>query len=287
MKKLILVAALLLAGTGAFQPAFASAYNFGDFRSETLTIKAWGALAEEDIEAVLAYTNKCIELYAEQAAGMQKSLTKYAEGSNDEIFSYWALNDVATSLFVQGEAYRKVKMKDEALEAYQRIVNEFNYGQTWDPNGWFWKPAEAAKEKIAMIKSGSNLDFGDYTSSFMTTQAWKALDVEDYASAMAYTDKVIEMYSDQAKKMQSSLTEYPWESKDKIFSYWALNDVGTSLFIKAEALKRQGKEDEAQQLYSTLVNDYYFAQCWDPKGWFWKPAEAAQQELDDLVGESS
>jgi tetratricopeptide (TPR) repeat protein len=173
-------------------------------------------------------------------------------------------------------------MKDEALEAYQRIINEFSYAQTWDPKGWFWKPAEAAKEKVAMIKSGSNLDFGDYTSSFMTTQAWKALDAKDYNSAIAYTNKVIEMYSDQAKKMQASLTEYPWESKDKIFSYWALNDVGTSLFIKGEALRRQEKKTEAKDAYTELVNEYFFSQCWDPKGWFWKPAEAAQQELDDL-----
>ena len=37
----------------------AQAYNYGDYRSVTLVSKAWAALAEEDIEAVLAYTNKC------------------------------------------------------------------------------------------------------------------------------------------------------------------------------------------------------------------------------------
>ena len=173
-------------------------------------------------------------------------------------------------------------MKDEALVAFKRIINEYSYGQTWDPKGWFWKPAEASKEKIAMIESGSSLDFGDYTSSFMTTQAWKSLEASDYESVKVYTNKVIEMYSDQAVEMQSSLTEYVWESKEKIFSLWALNDVGTSLFIQGEALKRGGKDREAKIAYNKLVNDYYFAQCWDPKGWFWKPAEAAQQALDEL-----
>ena len=38
--------------------------NFGDFRSSTLATKAWAALAQNDIESVLAYTNKCISLYA-------------------------------------------------------------------------------------------------------------------------------------------------------------------------------------------------------------------------------
>src|SRR6185295_141206 len=122
----------------------------------------------------------------------------------------------------------------------------------------------------------------DYTSSFITTQAWKALEGEDYKSVVAYTDKVVEMYSKQAQEMQAGLKEYPWESKDKIFSYWALNDVGTSLFIKGEALRREGKNDEAKQAYKSLVDSYFYAQCWDPKGWFWKPAEAAQSALDDL-----
>ncbi len=130
------------------------AYDFGDYRSVTLTSRAWEALDKGDVEAVLAYTNKCIELYGEQAKKMQTSLTDYAKGSNQEIFNNWALNDVATSLFIQGEAYRKAKMKDEAKEVYQKLINEYTYGQCWDPKGWFWKPAEAAKEKITMMDSG-------------------------------------------------------------------------------------------------------------------------------------
>ena len=62
--------------------------NFGDYRSSTLTTKAWGALAQNDIESVLAYTNKCIELYAAQANKMQAGLKDYASGTNDEIFKY-------------------------------------------------------------------------------------------------------------------------------------------------------------------------------------------------------
>ena len=258
------------------------AYNFGDFRSETLTTKAWGALEKGDIEAVLAYTNKTIELYSEQAKKMQASLKDYPKGTNEEIFAYWALNDAATSLFIQGEAYRKANMKDEAKEVYQKVINDFSYGQAWDPKGWFWKPAEAAKEKIAMIESGSNLDFGDYTSSFLTTQAWKALADNDLKAVVAYTDKVLELFSPQAKTMQESLTEYPWESQEKIFSYWALNDVGTSLYIRGEAYKKSGDKDKAKTAYKKLIDEFFYAQCWDPQGWFWKPSEAAQQALDDL-----
>ena len=259
-----------------------AAYNFGDFRSVTLATRAWDALSKSDLEAVLAYTNKCIELYGQQAKKMQEALTDYPQGTDDQKFSYWALNDVATSLFIQAEAYRKANMLEEAKEVYKKLVNEYTYGQAWDPKGWFWKPAEAAKEKLAMIESGSTVDFGDYTSSALTVKAWEALGKNDLEAVKVYTDKVLELYESKAKEMQSSLTEYPWESKDKIFSYWALNDVGTSLYILAEAYKNAGKLKEANEVYKKLVENYFYAQCWDPQGWFWKPAEAAQQALDSI-----
>lgn len=281
-KKLFYSLVILWTGMILSIPAVVHAYNFGDYRSETLATNAWGALKEGNLEAVLAYTNKCIELYAGQAKKMQSSLEAYPQGSNDKIFSYWALNDVATSLFIQGEAYRKAGKLDEAKAAYKRAVDEFTYGQAWDTQGWFWKPAEAAKEKLAMIESGSKLDFGDYSSSFLTTQAWKALGDNDVEGVNTYVNKVVELYAAKAKEMQESLSEYPWESKEKIFEYWALNDVGTSLYIKGESLKKAGKGKEAKEAYQKLVDEYFYAQCWDPKGWFWKPAEAAQQALDEL-----
>jgi len=285
MGKRILMAIFMLALAIIFvAPQNASAYNFGDYRSVTLATKGWEALEAEDLEAVLAYTNKCIELYEDPAKKMQESLFDYPAGTDEEIFSYWALNDVATCLFIQGEAYRQKGMLDEANAAYQKIIDEYSYGQCWDTGGWFWKPAEAAKEKIAMIESGSDLDFGNYSSATLTTKAWEALNSEDYEDVMAYTDKCIELHAEKAKEMQASLTEYPWESQDKIFSYWALNDVGTCYFIRGEAFHKQGKTAEAKASYQKVVDDYFYAQCWDPQGWFWKPAEGAQQKLEEIAG---
>ncbi len=279
---------MLVAGwiTGWAAAPRAEAYNFGDYKSVTLVTKAWKALGQNDLEAVLAYTNKCVELYAAEAKKMQASLTDYPQGSNDAIFAYWALNDVATALFIQGEAYRKADMLDEAKKAYQRIVDEFSYGQCWDPNGWFWKPAEAAKVKIKMIETGSSIDFGDDKSATLTTKAWQALADKDLEAVLAYTNRCLDLYGDKAREMQASLTEFPWESKEKIFEYWALNDVGTCLFIQGEALRNAGKIEEAKKAYQKLVDEFYYAQCWDPSGgFFWKPAEAAQQKLDELAVE--
>ncbi len=286
LRKIRLVTAFLITTCIFSLTSQAFAYNFGDFRSETLVSKAWEALNGKDIEAVLAYTNKVIELYADQAKKMQASLTDYVKGSNDDIFGYWALNDVATSLFIQGEAYRNANMMDEAKAAYQKLIDEFSFGQCFDTKGWFWKPAEAAKEKLAMIESGSNIDFGDYSSVTLTIKAWKALQDKDIDSVVAYTNKCLELYGDKATEMQNSLTEYPIE-KEKIFSYWALNDVGTCLYIKGMAFLNAGVPDLARKAFQKLVDEYYYAQCWDPNGWFWKPADAGREKLDELEASPS
>ena len=173
-------------------------------------------------------------------------------------------------------------MKDEAKEAYNKVINEYTYGQAWDPKGWFWKPSEAAKEKLASVDSGVDIDYGDYTSSTMTTKAWGALNAKDYPTVIALVKKTVELYGAKAKEMQASLKEYAWESKEKTMSYWALNDVGTSLFVLGEAYRQSGNKEEAGKAYKQLIDEYFYAQCWDPNGWFWKPAEAAQQKLGEL-----
>jgi len=282
MRRMLSIVAIVLTAMALVSPTIAQAYDFGDYRSTTLASKAWAALEKGDIEAVLAYTNKCMELYGEQAKKMQASLSDYPKGTNEEIFGFWALNDVATCLFIQGEAYRKAKMTDEAKEVFKKLMTEYTYGQCWDTKGWFWKPAEAAKEKLASIESGSTLDFGDYTSESLTTKAWVALKEDKLDEVLAYVGKTLELYEAKAKEMQASLKEYPWESKDKIFSFWALNDVGTSLFIRGEAFKKAGKIKEAKESYKKLVDEFSYAQSWDPQGWFWKPSEAAVRELDAL-----
>ncbi len=281
MKKWVLMTALMF-GSVALSGIPSWAYDFGDFRSATLTTKAWGALGEKDIEAVLAYTNKCIDLYGEQAKTMQEDLSEFPAGSNDEIFSFWALNDVATCLYIQGQAFEKAAMKDEAKEAYQRLVEDFTYGQAWDTKGWFWKPADAAKDRVNVLEGGVAMDFGDMSSSDLTAKSWEALKASDLEAVLAFTGKCLDMFGEKAKEMQDSLTEYPWGGKDKVFQYWALNDVGTCLYIQGEAYKKAGEVDGAREAYNKLINEYGFAQCWDTSGWFWKPAEAAQQAVESL-----
>jgi len=151
---LLIILGAMLGSFGLFQ--FVSAdedYNYGDYKSQTLMTKAWEALGKNDLSAVLAYTNKCLEFYDAEAKKMQKALKDYPKGDKAEIVAqWWAINDVATALYIQGEAYRNAGMNVLAKSAYRRVIDEFSFGQCWDDQGWFWRPAEAAREKLSSMK---------------------------------------------------------------------------------------------------------------------------------------
>lgn len=256
-------------------------FNFGDHKSATLTGKAWQALSQNDLDAVLGYTNKCISMYAPQAVQMQSTLTEYPSGSNDKIFSYWALNDVATSLFIQGEALRKAKRYDEAKAVFNRIISDFSYAQTYSIESKnFWKPADAAKDSLYMIEHDLDLDFGNMTSNYLVVQMWKSLAKKNAEEVVAYGSKLNHIYGQTAQDMQKTLTDYPQLPAENIHMYWALNDVATGKYILGETYRKAKRYDEAKAEFNSLINDYSFGQTYEPNNKsFWKPAEAAKDSL--------
>lgn len=144
--KIILTCAFLLAAlSGA-----ARAVDFGDYASVTLTTRAWEALGQGALEDALAYTRKCVEFYEKEARAMQEARTDFAPA--EEASKLWALNDVGTCLFIQGEVLLKKGDTAGAKAAYSRVAKEFGYAQCWDTRGWFWKPADAARQKIVELE---------------------------------------------------------------------------------------------------------------------------------------
>ena len=127
-------------------------------------------------------------------------------------------------------------------------------------------------------------DFGDNTSTTLTTKAWHALEKKDYASVKVYTDRCITTYKDKAIGMQASLKDMP--GKDTASSYWALNDVGTCYFIAGKAADESGDKATALADYKFLADNLSYAQCWDPQGWFWGPAAAARKRMIELSMDS-
>ena len=49
-----------------------------------------------------------------------------------------------------------------------------------------------------------------------------------------------------------------------------------------KAYEKLDKPAEALKAYQHLVETLPFAHSWDSKGWFWKPAAAAQKRITEL-----
>jgi tetratricopeptide (TPR) repeat protein len=255
-------------------------YNYGDMKSSTLTSKAWAALEVQDWAAVEAYTEKCIGLYSKKAQEQQANLTTMPPASI--AFNYWALNDVGTCYFIKAKALKQQGKIERARRICELVANEYSFAQCWDPNGpWFWSVAQACNDMLLSLKS--DVDFEDYTSETLTRKAWESFGGGNYTNAIIYANKCIELYDKDAKKQQESLTTYA--PKEKAFDYWALNDVGTCHFVLGETYSKQKEWKKAVDAYEKLVNEYSYSQCWDPRGWFWKPAVAARGKLNKIKAE--
>lgn len=124
------------------------------------------------------------------------------------------------------------------------------------------------------------LDYGDLTSQTLTTKAWEALASKNYPAVFAYTQKCVELYGEEGKRMNDEL-EY-FASPEDAAQLWALNDVGTSLYIMATAYEQLEMYPQAVEAYKKLANDYAFAQTWDPKGWYWHPATGAASKAEQF-----
>jgi tetratricopeptide (TPR) repeat protein len=124
------------------------------------------------------------------------------------------------------------------------------------------------------------LDYGDFTSMTLQVKAWDALGEGQYEDAVKYTEKCTQLYEKKAREMQASLSSKP--SSDVVNDYWALNDVGTCYFIRGEALTKLRQYKEALAAYKVVKDELYYSQCWDPKGWYWSPSDAAYPKVEML-----
>jgi hypothetical protein len=134
---------------------------------------------------------------------------------------------------------------------------------------------------VSPTAPAQSYDFGDHSSQTLVSKSWAAQESSDDAAVIAYTSKCIEMFLPQALEQQKALSAPPTD-KEEVFKQWALNDVGTALFIRGQAFERQGKNAEAIADYKVVAEQLPFAQCWDTQGWFWKPADGAGGRIKAL-----
>ena len=139
------------AGTAPVKPAAEAALDFGNFSSETLTGKAWAAYTTKDYAKTKGYAQKCIAMYKVKAVEMPKALTAPAT-VKEEVFKSWALNDVGTCYYLLGQSLEAEKKPKEAIAAFKVLADSLAFAQCWDTKGWFWKPADAARERVKALE---------------------------------------------------------------------------------------------------------------------------------------
>lgn len=125
----------------------------------------------------------------------------------------------------------------------------------------------------------------------LTTKAWDAFNSKRYSEAIQFAEKCIKEFSGGASREQSELERQKAplppkgkvsdEVKNAIWSRGLLNNVATCYFIWGRSAEELGQLDQARKAYEA-ASKYTYARCWDTKGWFWSPSEAAMDHLVQL-----
>jgi hypothetical protein len=124
--------------------------------SEAFTTAAWQAYLRKDFAEAIELSQECIRRWEAEAIEQQAALDKappigtVTNEQKDTVFSYASLNDVGTSYYIIAISMEELGKIDEAKAAYAAVI-ELPYARCWDPQGWFWSPAQVAKQNLAKL----------------------------------------------------------------------------------------------------------------------------------------
>ena len=118
-----------------------------------VTQKAWDFIAKKNYDKVERLANDSVRRWGEYAREENKRFNRLP--SAKEAKKYNTLNEIATIVWLKGEALLKKGDREGALAAYLTLIEDYNYGQTWDNKGWYWSPAASSRDRIAELSAGS------------------------------------------------------------------------------------------------------------------------------------
>lgn len=123
-------------------------------------------------------------------------------------------------------------------------------------------------------------DFSDSSHWNLTVSAWESLAQKDFEGVSAYANKCLELYEPKAKEMALGMKSFSRPGHEDDFAL--VNDVATSHYIMGEAYMKLERPSDAMKEFTYVIETYPYAQCWDPKGWFWKVAEVSKKNIDKI-----
>ena len=130
-------------------PCVSSSAELGD--SAFWANTAVAQYADGDYEAAVTTVDACFGIWGAKAGQQQKKL--HEEGAKcprtgrvsarakAKIHENYLMNDVSTALWAKARSQHELGDIEQAKVTYGRCVY-MACGRAWDPNGWFWSPAE-------------------------------------------------------------------------------------------------------------------------------------------------
>jgi tetratricopeptide (TPR) repeat protein len=261
---------------------------------EVKTEAAWKAFRSGKHDEAVAHADECIKEFRGAANRQQKAVDdskrkipngRVANAQKQQIFNNGPLNDVATCYLVKARALDKLGRKDDSVKALDAAV-KYPAARAWDAKGrWFWSPAQAAE----LFRTTPELIDSPPHEAY-TTQAWQALENGDHARAADLAERCAKEFFDAAQEKEAALAQAGVElptgavdaaMKNRILENGVLNDVAAAQFIRGKAAEAKGDKSAALAAYADAVKLAH-GRCWDAKGWFWSPAEAAADRIEYL-----
>ena len=254
---------------------------------------AWAAYlkgAPADLEAAIKHADACIGEFEGAANRKQVELAARKEPIangvvTDEqriaVLKHGPVNDVATCYYIKARAAAKLGRKAEAAEALA-AAERYTTARCWDPKGWLWSPADAA----ALFKRRP--DIADRAPhEVYAIEGWAAIEERQYEKAAKLADRCVTEFLPAATTMEQALAkagktfpvgEVSDQVKTAILANGVLNDVSSCLVIRGQAAEALRDKPAAVKAYKAAVA-LPRGRCWDPRGWFWSPAEKASDRL--------
>lgn len=121
----------------------------------------WANLGKKKHDLVIRQANNMLSRYYDIALEQQNSLETNAfkyptENLNEKhaqlVEEQRVINAMATSAYIQGMAYKEKGLEELAIEALKK-ADRLSHGRCWDPQGYYWSPASAARKLLVTLES--------------------------------------------------------------------------------------------------------------------------------------
>ncbi len=247
-----------------------------------LIISCWNYLEAKDYNEAIGFSEKVIEFYSDEALVQERNLSSDLKSrglSMAELLSnkkemqmlertYWALHAVGSAHFIKARALYELGRRDEAISEFRSILKNYSNAFSRDREGNYWLFQNAIREQYPEAMVG----FGSSISPSLIELAWKNYESQKYGEAVTEAAKVIQLYTTQAKKQESttSILERPLLTDREIQNNWALNDVATAHFIRALVYHKQRQDSQTKRELIQIRENYQHAYFQDKEGRYWR-----------------